>query len=79
MGRLTDEAAIDIIARHAVNAKIDELDWGLYPEISQSDWDRVIDRARALLDAPTREEFETAYDRLETKAMQWSKDNPDMI
>ena len=66
------KAAIDAVARQAIANAAHELEWGLHPEIGESDWLNVVARADKVLASirPPAEEFKAAYDVLEARAKQ---------
>jgi hypothetical protein len=66
------EHAIDVVA-HEVVARGDHKDddaWGLYPEIGEQDWNRVMTRCDRIAEqlAPDRATYKAAYEHLESRA-----------
>lgn len=64
--------AIRVIAQHvlAVAARDEDvIDWGLYPEVGQADWDRVIDRLDDIAPYPLADDYEQAYALLKARSV----------
>lgn len=65
------EEAIRIVARHALVRSIEQHlddDWDMYPDIGESDWDRVCSAARAMVVEPTDTTYGKAYKFLADRA-----------
>ena len=61
--------AIEVVARHILARAAEEVEWGDYPEIGETDWRRVI----CLMDEIANEspaEYDDAYLLLERRAVQ---------
>lgn len=74
--------AVQVIARHFIHGAVERglLDgaWMLYPEVGWRDWENVESRVKSILGKqPTVEQFQIAYDHLERRAEQWTREHPD--
>lgn len=68
MMALNTDAAIDVVARHAIAAIVLQISWEDYPEIGEHDWDRLIEHLDAIAPFPEEELFETALLHLGERA-----------
>ena len=55
--------AVDVVARWALS-----LSWEDFPEIGEHDWDAIAARAAAIVDCPSVDEYEAAYEFLAARA-----------
>lgn len=75
---ITLQSAIDAVARRivrrvvrdAIEIQVAAFEWEDYPEIGESDWERVLDRAEEISSraAPSNGEYEAAYKFLADRA-----------
>jgi hypothetical protein len=68
---VTGEEAIRLVARHALIRMVENYlsdDWEMYADIGESDWEAVVETARALVVEPPRTLYDQAYEFLAARA-----------
>jgi len=73
--------AINVVAQQAIYAATREdvgtgVEWGMYPEIGEDDWKRVLRQIDRATPPPTRGEYDAAYELLTSRADPTAEPNP---
>ncbi|HTF53643.1 MAG TPA: hypothetical protein VK735_39875 [Pseudonocardia sp.] len=62
------DEAIDTVARNALARAAEDVEWGMYDEIGENDWEAVKERMAEIAKGPETDVYWAAYDYLKNRA-----------